>query len=79
MEPRPPEGLRLVDPNGREWPCDVAFIRTDERGMNYWQATPIGLTRKAAKLLTGPLGVQGWQIKLDVLPAKTSVEWKAPT
>jgi hypothetical protein len=77
--PRPPEGLRLIDPNGKEWPCAVDFLRTDENGMHHWQATPIGLTRKAAKMLTGPRGIAGWQIKMDVLPGHTSVEWKAPT
>ena len=73
-EPKPPEGLRLIDPNGKEWPCNVAFSHTDLEGINHWKATPIGLTRDLARVIGGD--ISGWQIKMDVLPGFTAVEWE---
>jgi hypothetical protein len=74
-QPASPEGVRLIDPNGHEWPCAVAFSGTDENGIHQWVATPIGLTRAKAKLLG--LGSDGWSVKMKVLPAMTAITWRA--
>jgi hypothetical protein len=72
-QPASPEGVRLIDPNGGEWPCAVAFQGTDEDGLHQWIATPIGLTRAKAKLL-GPS--TGWTVKIKVLPGNTTITWR---
>lgn len=74
LRPRSPEGVRLVDPDGKDWPCAMAFTHTDEDGINHWLATPTGLTRDAVK--TKGLDAK-WQMLIDLLPAgcAISVGW----
>lgn len=76
-DPKPPEDVRLIDPNGEVWPCSVAFSHTDDRGMHYWIATPVGLCLEDVKKMPRT-GKHGWQFKMALLPARTQIKINFP-
>lgn len=61
--PQPPEDVRLVDPLGNEWPCELEY-NGEYEGIHSWIATPTHMSIKYD---------QGWTVKIRLLPSKTSV------
>jgi hypothetical protein len=61
--PVPPENVRLVDPHGNEWPCDVVYEGT-VAGVHRWRATPLNPTAPVTA---------GWSMTIGLLPGGTEV------
>ena len=56
--PDAPENVRLVDPLGNEWPCDVTYLGVRD-GMQRWEATPTHLSVAFE---------HGWKVRVGTLP-----------
>lgn len=62
-QPVPPENVRLVDPLGNEWPCEVTY-EGFVGGVHRWRAVPTHISAEF-----GP----GWKVMVSTLPAGTEV------
>jgi hypothetical protein len=62
----PPQGVCVVAPDGREFPCDVLRDPDgDVDGCAMWHAVP--------REDLPPMGV-GWMLKADVIPARSVLD-----
>jgi len=59
----PPENVRLVDPLGNEWHCELKYDGEHE-DIHNWLATPTHMPTKFGK---------GWEVKIGILPSQTSI------
>lgn len=65
-EPKPPEGVRVVTEDGREWPCEVTYAgRNPSDLFHEWEAWPPKELVNVDHTLV--------DVRIDVLPAHTSV------
>ena len=63
-----PSGVRIIAPDGREYPCDVLRDPDgDEDGCAMWIAVP----REEIPVVLGMRGLMGWEVAADVLPGRS--------
>jgi hypothetical protein len=61
--PKAPQNVRLVNPDGEAMPVELVYAGVQD-GIHHWVAVP---TAPAFSL------GDGWLLKVDVLPARTSI------
>lgn len=64
-QPRPPENVRLVRPDGSVLPVELVYAGQDEDGIHEWVA-----------VATSPTIEEGTRLFCDVLPARTAINVK---
>lgn len=63
--PVPPDNVRLIDPMGNSWPCDVVYDGM-QGDCHMWLAIPRHVpTRFGA----------GWKVRVGTMPGKTGLRF----